>query len=61
MHLLKEAGVQEEMYADKHGTVEIAWWIARNLAGELKKIGCKVSVIERYPMKNGMIAERTPL
>lgn len=59
--LLKEAGVQEEMYAVLDDTVEIAWWIAEDLAGELKKIGCKVSVIERYPMKNGMIAERTPI
>jgi pyruvate formate-lyase activating enzyme-like uncharacterized protein len=49
------------MYAILDDTVEIAWWIAEDLAGELKKIGCKVSVIERYPMKNGMIAERTPL
>jgi pyruvate formate-lyase activating enzyme-like uncharacterized protein len=59
--LLKEAGVQDEMYAVLDGTVEIAWWIAEDIASELKKIGCKVSVIERYPMKNGMIAERTPL
>jgi len=59
--LLKEAGVQDEMYEVRDGTVEIAWWIAEDLAGELKKIGCDVSVIERYPMKNGMIAERTPL
>jgi len=59
--LLKEAGVWDEMYNFMDSTVEIAWWIAEDLAGELKKIGCKVSVIERYPMKNGMIAERTPL
>jgi pyruvate formate-lyase activating enzyme-like uncharacterized protein len=59
--LLKEAGVQNEMYAVMDGTVEIAWWIAEDLADKLKKNGCKVSVIERYPMKNGMIAERTPL
>jgi pyruvate formate-lyase activating enzyme-like uncharacterized protein len=59
--LLKEARVKEEMYAIQDGTVEIAWWIAEDLASELNKIGCKVSVIERYPMKNGMIAERTLL
>jgi pyruvate formate-lyase activating enzyme-like uncharacterized protein len=59
--LLKEAGVQDEMYAILDGTVEIAWWIAEDLANELNTIGCKVSVIERYPMKNGMIAESTPL
>lgn len=59
--LLKEAGVQEDMFVDNHGNVDTAWWIAENLAGELKKIGCKLSVIERYPMKNGMVVERTPL
>ncbi|MCX9085737.1 MAG: radical SAM protein [Candidatus Methanoperedens sp.] len=59
--ILKEIGVQDAMYEVMEGTVEIAWWIAEDLAGELNKIGCRVSVIERYPMKNGMIAERTPL
>jgi len=59
--LLREAGAQEEMFVDKNGTVDTAWWIAESLAGELKKIGCKVSVIERYPMKNGLIVESTPL
>jgi pyruvate formate-lyase activating enzyme-like uncharacterized protein len=59
--LLREAGVQDEMYAVLDDNIEIAWWIAEDLASELNKIGCKVSVIERYPMKNGMIAERTPL
>jgi pyruvate formate-lyase activating enzyme-like uncharacterized protein len=61
MNLLKEAGAQEEMFAYKDGIVDTAWWIARDLAGELNKIGCKVSVIERYPMKNGIIVEMTPL
>lgn len=58
---LKEVGVKNKMYDVRDDTVEIAWWIAEKFAGELKNIGCKVSVIERYPMKNGMIAERTPL
>ncbi len=58
--LLNEAGVQEEMFVNKDGIVDTAWWIARDLAAELKKIGCKVSVIERYPMKNGIIVEMTP-
>jgi len=59
--LLKEAGVQEDMYIAHTGSVETSWWIAENLAGEIKKIGYKVSVIERYPMKNGLVVERTPL
>ena len=61
VNLLKEAGAQEEMFIEKHGIVDTAWWIAQNLADELKKIGCNVSVIERYPMKNGMVVEKTPL
>ena len=59
--LLKEAGVPEDMYAACNGSVETAWWIAEDLAGEMKKRGYKVSVIERYPMKNGLVVERTPL
>jgi pyruvate formate-lyase activating enzyme-like uncharacterized protein len=59
--LLREAGVSDDMYDVRDGIVEIAWWIAEDLATELIQIGCDVSVIERYPMKNGMIAERTPL
>lgn len=61
MSFLKEAGVQDEMFVEKHGIVDTAWWIAEDLAGELKKNGCKVSVVERYPMKNGMVVEKTPL
>lgn len=54
-------GVPEKMYSASNGSIEIAWWIAEELAEELKKAGCSVSVIERYPMKNGMIVEKTPL
>ncbi len=59
--ILEEAGVTDDMYAALNGSVETAWWIAQDLASELKKTGCKVSVIERHPMKNGMLVERTPL
>jgi pyruvate formate-lyase activating enzyme-like uncharacterized protein len=31
------------------------------LADELKEKGLNASVIERYPMKNGMVVEKTPL
>lgn len=59
--ILKEAGVVKDMYSVMDGTIETAWWIAEDLASELKKRGCSVYVIERYPMKNGMVAEKTPL
>lgn len=54
-------GVPEDMYSVSNGSIEIAGWIAEELADKLKKAGCSVSIIERYPMENGMIVERTPL
>ncbi len=59
--ILKDAGVAENMYFTQNGSIETAWWIAEELADDLKNAGCSVSVIERYPMKNGMVVEKTPL
>jgi pyruvate formate-lyase activating enzyme-like uncharacterized protein len=61
LDVLKDAGVTEDMYAEFNGSIETAWWIASDLAEEMKKKGCSVSVIERYPTKNGFIVEKTPL
>ncbi len=59
--ILKEAGATDDMYAVMDGSVETAWWIASDLAEELKKIGRGACVIERHPMTGGMIVEKTPL
>lgn len=61
LNIFREAEVTEDMYSVKDGSIETSWWIAEELAPELKKAGCSVSVIERYPMKDGMIMEKTPL
>jgi pyruvate formate-lyase activating enzyme-like uncharacterized protein len=61
LSVLKEAGVTEDMFAVKEDSVETAWWIASELADKLKEKGLNASVIERYPMKNGMVVEKTPL
>lgn len=61
LDVLKDAEVTEDMYSAGDDSIETAWWIAEELAPELKKAGCRVSVIERYPMKDGMIMEKTPL
>ncbi len=61
LNILREAEVTEDMYSALNGSIETAWWIASDLAEELKRVGCSVSVIERYPMRNGMIVEKTPL
>ncbi|MDP2766840.1 MAG: radical SAM protein [Candidatus Methanoperedens sp.] len=60
LDILKETA-EDDMYCVRDGSTETGWWIAEELAAELKKAGCIVSVIERYPMKNGMVVEKTPL
>ncbi len=60
LSILKETA-RDNMYCTNDGSIETAWWIAEELADELKRAGCTVSVIERYPMKNGMVVEKTPL
>ncbi|VVB89137.1 Uncharacterised protein [uncultured archaeon] len=59
--ILKEAGVTDDMYTITNGSTETTWWIASDLADELNKRGFTASVIERHPMKNGMVVEKTPL
>lgn len=59
--IMKDARVTEDMFAVMKDSIETAWWIAYDLAEELKAKGFNVCVIERYPMKNGMIVEKTPL
>ncbi len=61
LDILKGRKVEDNMYCNNHGSIETAWWIAEELADELKRAGCTVSVIERYPMKNGIVVEKTPL
>ncbi len=58
---LNEAGVPENMFEVRESTIETSGWIASEMAEELNEMGCSVSIIERYPMKNGMVVERTPL
>jgi hypothetical protein len=58
---LKEAGVLEDTYAVIGDSIETASWLASALAEDIKKMGGSACIIERYPMKNGMVVERTPL
>lgn len=61
LSLLNEADVPENMFEVREDTIETSGWIASEMAEELKETGCDVYIIERYPMKNGMVVERTPL
>lgn len=59
--ILEKAGIDGNMYSFSGNSIETAWWIAEKLADKFKKAGCTVSVIERHPVKDGMIVEKTPL
>ncbi|MBE0520819.1 MAG: radical SAM protein [Candidatus Methanoperedenaceae archaeon] len=61
LNIIKDACVTEDMYSFGNRGIETAWWIAEDLKDELKEEGCCVSVIEKYPVKNGIVVERTPL
>lgn len=61
LDILKDACVTEDMYSFGLTGIETAWWIADDLKDELKEAGCYVFVIERHPMKNGFVVERTEL
>lgn len=59
--IIKEAGVLEDTYSVIDNSIETASWLAVALAEDIKKMGGSACIIERYPMKNGMVVERTPL
>lgn len=59
--ILRGLDVPEEMYALVGDGIEIAPHILEEISIELKCVGLDISIIERYPMKDGLIVERIPL
>lgn len=58
---LEALEVPEDMYSLQDDRIDIAAPILEDISKELKSIGCIVSLIERYPMENGLVVERIPL
>lgn len=57
---LEKLGVPQDMYACiGKERLEIAWWILDDLKEELS--GFEKSIVERYPLKDGLVVERIPL
>ena len=57
---LKKLEVPRDMYAFIDGNrIEIAWWILDDIKEELA--GTVKSIVERYPLKDGLVVERIPL
>ena len=45
-----------KLYDDR---IDIAWWILDDISSDID--GMRSSIVERYPMENGLVVERIPL
>jgi len=49
------------MYALEKEQIDIAASILEDISKELKSMDCIISVIERYPLNDGLVVERIAL
>ncbi len=61
LDMLGDLGVPENMYCLMGDRIEIAARIAEEISKELKSIDCIISLIERYPLEDGLVVERIHL
>jgi len=61
LEALIELDVPEEMFSVLPGRIEIAAQILEEISKDLKSIGCNISIVERYPLEDGLVVERIPL
>jgi pyruvate formate-lyase activating enzyme-like uncharacterized protein len=59
--ILLDLGVPEEMYSCKDLQIDIAASILEDISEELRGIDCILSIIEKYPLDDGLVVERIPL
>jgi uncharacterized protein len=59
--MLKAMDVPDEMFSALDDRIEIAAVILEEISKELKGIGCNISLVERYPLEDGLVVERIPL
>ena len=67
LRIIKSLKVPRRWYRSYDGRIDIAWWVladmkSRRMLEDIKKIpGSQCSIVERYPMENGLVVERIPL
>jgi pyruvate formate-lyase activating enzyme-like uncharacterized protein len=57
--IIKEMNIPRRMYRSYDGRIETAWWILEDVKRPGARFTC--SIVERYPMENGLVVERIPL
>jgi pyruvate formate-lyase activating enzyme-like uncharacterized protein len=59
LRLIEEMEIPAEMYRRDEEIIAIAWWILDEIKDDLPGTG--KSIVERYPLKDGLVVERIPL
>jgi pyruvate formate-lyase activating enzyme-like uncharacterized protein len=59
LKLIEDMEIPADMYRRDGDVVAIAWWILDEIREDLP--GTDKSIVERYPLKNGLVVERIPL
>ncbi len=59
--ILGDLEVPKEMYSCRDGQIDIAASILEDISEELKNARCVLSIIEKYPLEDGLVVERIPL
>ncbi len=59
LRILKRSNIPRRMYRSYGGRIETAWWLLEETGGLCGAARC--SIVERYPMENGLVVERIPL
>lgn len=57
---LRDMAVPEELYEIKRDSVEIAAWVLEEISGEIRH-SSGMEIVEKYPLKNGIIVESIPV
>jgi hypothetical protein len=59
LKIIGEMEIPADMYRRDGVAIEIAWWILDEIKDDLPGTG--KSIVERYPLKDGLVVERIPL
>ncbi len=59
LKLIEEMEIPAEMYLREGDIIAIAWWVLDEIKDELP--GTDKAIVERYPLKDGLVVERIPL